>query len=88
MVEEARARLAEAQAVTQRTKEDEASTERLFQRGVVSRMEWSRSQTELERSLAAEEAARAALARVRFEGATQSTERRTRIAALQGRLPA
>jgi membrane fusion protein (multidrug efflux system) len=85
-VEEARARLAEAEVMTQRAREDEASIERLWKRGVVSKLEWSRTHTELERALASEEAARAALARVRSEGTTQSSERRTRLAALRGEL--
>lgn len=85
-VEEARARLAEAEVVTQRAREDEATNERLWKRGVVSKLEWSRAHTELERAQASEEAARAALARVSSEGTTQSTERRTRIAALRGEL--
>ncbi|HEX8825391.1 MAG TPA: HlyD family efflux transporter periplasmic adaptor subunit [Archangium sp.] len=85
-VEEARARLTEAGAVARRAQEEAASTERLWKRGVVSKLEWSRAHTEVERALAAEGAARAALARVRSEGTTQSTERRTRLAALRGEI--
>ncbi len=85
-VEEARARLADAEAVARRAKEEEATTERLWKRGVLSEMEWRRSHTELERSLAAEQAARATLARVRSEGSVESTDRRTRLAALQGEI--
>ncbi len=85
-VEEARARLIDAEAVARRAKEEESTTERLWKRGVLSEMEWSRSHTELERSLAAEQAARATLARVRAEGGIQSTDRRTRLAALQGEI--
>jgi multidrug resistance efflux pump len=63
-VREARARLTDAEAVTRRAREEEASTERLWKRGVLSEMEWRRVHTELERSLASEQAARAALSRV------------------------
>ena len=42
--------------------------------------------TELERSVAAEQAARASLSRVRSEGTMQSTDRRTRLAALRGEI--
>ncbi|WP_158501530.1 HlyD family secretion protein [Vitiosangium sp. GDMCC 1.1324] len=85
-VEEARARLVDAEAASRRAQEDAASTEQLWKRGVVSEMEWSRFRTERDRSQAAAEAARAALSRVRSEGTVQSTERRTRIAALQGEI--
>ncbi len=85
-VEEARARLIDAEAVARRAKEEEATTERLWKRGVLSEMEWRKSQTELERALAAEQAARASLARVRSEGTMESTDRRTRLAALQGEI--
>ena len=84
--EEARARLTEAEALARRAGEEEASLSQLWKRGVVSQMEWSRSHTDLERSVAAAQAARAALARVRSEGTTRSSERRTRIAALQGEI--
>lgn len=85
-VEEAKARLTDAEVVAQRAQEEEASTQRLYQRGVLSEMEWRRSHSELERSLAAKDAARAALARVGSEGTVQSSERRSRIAALQGEI--
>src|SRR5262249_24024159 len=71
-VEEAKARLTDAEAVAQRAQEEEASTQGLYKRGVLSEMEWRRSRTELERSLAAKDAARAALARVSSEGTVQS----------------
>ncbi|HEX8440308.1 HlyD family secretion protein [Archangium sp.] len=83
-VEEARARLADAEAVARRAQEEEATTQRLWKRGVLSEMEWRRSHTELERAQATERAARATLARVRSEGSVQSTDRRTRLAALRG----
>ncbi|MCY1082364.1 HlyD family secretion protein [Archangium lansingense] len=85
-VEEAQARLTDAEAVARRARKEAASFEQLWQRGVVSEMEWSRVRTELERSLAAEQAARASLMRVRSEGTMQSTDRRTRIAALLGEI--
>ncbi len=85
-VEEARARLGEAEALARRAREEEATTERLWKRGVLSEVEWRRAHTELERSLAAEQAARAALTRVGWEGTTQSTERRTRLASLRGEI--
>lgn len=82
--EEARARLTDAEVVARRAQEEAASSERLWKRGVISEMEWSGIRSELERSQAAEQAARAALMRVKSEGTTQSSERRTRIAALRG----
>jgi membrane fusion protein (multidrug efflux system) len=85
-VEEARARLGEAEALARRAREEEATTEGLWKRGVLSEVEWRRAHTELERSLAAEQAARAALTRVGLEGTTQSTERRTRLASLRGEI--
>lgn len=85
-VEEARARLTDAEVVAQRAQEEEASTRQLYQRGVLSEMEWRRSRTELERSSAASDAARAALARVGSEGTVQSSERRSRIAELRGEI--
>lgn len=85
-VAEARARLTDAEVVAQRAREEEASTQRLWKRGVLSEVEWRRSRTELERSLAAKEAARAALARVSSEGTVRSSERRSRIAALRGEI--
>jgi membrane fusion protein (multidrug efflux system) len=85
-VEEARARLTDAEAVARRAQKEAASFEQLWKRGVVSEMEWSRVRTELERSVAAEQAARASLSRVRSEGTMQSTDRRTRLAALRGEI--
>lgn len=85
-VEEARARLADAEAVARRAQKEAASFEQLWKRGVVSEMEWSRVRTELERSQAAEQAARASLTRVRSEGTMQSTDRRTRLASLRGEI--
>ncbi|MFY0528124.1 HlyD family secretion protein [Archangium gephyra] len=85
-VEEARARLTDAEAVARRARKEAASFEQLWKRGVVSEMEWSRVRTELERSVAAEQAARASLSRVRSEGTMQSTDRRTRLAALRGEI--
>jgi membrane fusion protein (multidrug efflux system) len=85
-VEEARARLVDTEAVARRAQEEEATTERLWQRGVLSEVEWRRSHTELERAQAAEQAARASLARVRSEGTMESTDRRIRLAALQGEM--
>ncbi|WP_375768372.1 HlyD family efflux transporter periplasmic adaptor subunit [Archangium gephyra] len=85
-VEEARARLTDAEAVARRAQKEAASFEQLWKRGVVSEMEWSRVRTELERSQAAEQAARASLTRVRSEGTMQSTDRRTRLAALRGEI--
>lgn len=85
-VEEARARLSDAEAVARRARKEAASFEQLWKRGVVSEMEWSRVRTELERSQAAEQAARASLTRVRSEGTMQSTDRRTRLAALRGEI--
>ncbi len=85
-VEEARARLADAEAVARRAQKEAASFEKLFQRGVVSEMEWSRARTDLERSQAAELAARASLMRVQSEGTMQSTDRRTRLASLRGEI--
>ncbi|AKJ07928.1 membrane fusion protein (multidrug efflux system) [Archangium gephyra] len=84
--EEARARLTDAEAVARRAQKEAASFEQLFKRGVVSEMEWSRVRTELERSQAAEQAARASLMRVRSEGSLQSTDRRTRLASLRGEI--
>ncbi|HZI08465.1 MAG TPA: hypothetical protein VEZ71_30895, partial [Archangium sp.] len=85
-VEEARARLTDAEAVARRAQKEAASFELLWKRGVVSEMEWNRMRTELERSVAAEQAARASLSRVRAEGTMQSTDRRTRLAALRGEI--
>lgn len=85
-VEEAKARLTDAEVVAQRAQEEEASTQQLWKRGVLSEMEWRRSRTALERSLAARDAARAALARVGSEGTVQSSERRSRIASLRGEI--
>ncbi|HLM44456.1 MAG TPA: HlyD family efflux transporter periplasmic adaptor subunit [Myxococcaceae bacterium] len=85
-VAEARARLVEAEALARRAEQEEATTEGLWKRGVLSEVEWRRSHTELERARASEQAARAALTRVRLEGTTQSTERRTRLAALRGEI--
>ncbi|HZH76639.1 MAG TPA: HlyD family efflux transporter periplasmic adaptor subunit [Archangium sp.] len=82
-VEEARARLTEAETVARRARQEGASTEQLWTRGLVSEAEWGRARAELERSLAAEQATRAALTRVALQGTTQSTERRVRVAALQ-----
>ncbi|HEX5745262.1 MAG TPA: HlyD family efflux transporter periplasmic adaptor subunit [Archangium sp.] len=85
-VEEARARLTDAEAVARRAQKEAASFEQLFQRGVVSEMEWSRVRTEWERSQAAEQAARASLMRVRSEGSLQSSDRLTRLASLRGEI--
>ncbi|MDY7230802.1 HlyD family secretion protein [Hyalangium rubrum] len=85
-VQEARARLSEAETVSRRAQEEATSTERLWKRGVVSEMEWGRARAELERTLAAEQASRAALASARLGGTVQSTERRTRLAALRGEI--
>jgi membrane fusion protein (multidrug efflux system) len=85
-VEEARARLIEAEAVARRAREEAASTEQLWKRQVVSDLEWSRARTELERALASEQAARAALRGTKLGGTMQSTERRTRLAALRGEI--
>ncbi|HYO65424.1 MAG TPA: hypothetical protein VEU33_05025 [Archangium sp.] len=85
-VEEARARLLDAEAVARRAQKEAASFEQLWKRGVVSEMEWSRVRTELERSQAAEQAARATLLRVKSEGTMQSTDRRTRLASLRGEI--
>jgi multidrug resistance efflux pump len=85
-VEEARARLTDTEVVARRAQKEAASFEQLWQRGVVSEMEWSRVRTELERSRAAEQAARASLMRVRSEGTMQSSDRRTRLASLRGEI--
>ncbi|OJT17029.1 hypothetical protein BO221_47280 [Archangium sp. Cb G35] len=85
-VEEARARLTDAEVVTRRAQKEAASFQQLFERGVVSEMEWIRVRTEMERSQAAEQAARATLTRVRSEGSMQSTDRRTRLASLRGEI--
>jgi membrane fusion protein (multidrug efflux system) len=82
-VEEARARLAEAETVARRAREEGAGTEKLWTRGLVSEVERGRARAELERALASELAARAALERVRLQGSMQLAERRIRVAALQ-----
>ncbi|WP_342380582.1 HlyD family efflux transporter periplasmic adaptor subunit [Myxococcus stipitatus] len=82
--EEARARLSEAEALARRAQEEKTRTEQLWARQLVSESEWHQVRTELERAQASEQAARAALARVKTDGTMQSTERRVRIAALRG----
>jgi len=82
-VEEARARLAEAETVARRARQEGVSTELLWTRGLVSEAEWGKARAELERSLAAEQAMHAALTRVTLQGTMQSTERHVRVAALQ-----
>ncbi|MCP3166257.1 HlyD family efflux transporter periplasmic adaptor subunit [Myxococcus sp. QH3KD-4-1] len=82
-VDEARARLAEAEALARRALEEKTSTEQLFSRQLVSESEWSRVRTELERAQAVEQATRAALARVKMDGTMLTTERRIRVAALR-----
>jgi membrane fusion protein (multidrug efflux system) len=82
-IEEARARLAEAETLAQRAKQEGTSTEQLWSRGLVSELERSRASSELERALAVEQATRAALEKVKLQGTMLSTERRIRVAALQ-----
>ncbi|MCP3141527.1 HlyD family secretion protein [Pyxidicoccus xibeiensis] len=82
-VEEAKARLIEAEALARRAREEGASTEKLWTQGLVSEAEWGRVRSELERFGAAEQATRAALTRVKLEGTMQSSERRIRVASLQ-----
>lgn len=82
-VEEARARLNEAETLARRAREEAGSTETLWTRGLVSELERGKARAELERSLAAEQALRAGLARVKLQGTMQCTERRIDIAALQ-----
>lgn len=82
-VEEAQARLAEVETIARRVREEGASIDHLWTQGLVGELERGKARAELERSLAAEQATRAALARVRLQGTMQSAERRIRIAALQ-----
>lgn len=82
-VEEAKARLVEAEALARRALEEKSSAEQLHSRQLISESEWSRVRTELERAQASEQASRAALARVKMDGTMLATERRIRAAALR-----
>jgi membrane fusion protein (multidrug efflux system) len=82
-VDEARARLTEAESITRRAREESARLERLHKEGLASEMEWVKARAELERAAASEQAARAAMTRAMRDGTVRSTERNTRIAGLR-----